>query len=135
MDAADLVPIPLFASLSQRQRQELARKMDVVDLPAGRVLTDEGVLAYEFLVIVDGTATVSHGSRHIRNLGAGDFIGEIGLLQDQQRRTATVVTTSPVRALVMSGPEFRALVRDQPEIADAVRATMQQRIAADADSG
>ncbi len=129
MDPADLKSIPLFASLSARDREQLARSMDLVELPAGKSLAQEGVLAYEFQVIKTGTAEVAIEGEHVRDLGAGDYVGEIGLLQEDRRRTASVTTTSPMVAIVMTGPEFRAMVRDLPAVAEDIYRTIQARLA------
>ena len=58
-------------------------------MPEGYELAREGQFAHEFFIIEDGAAAVSDGER-IAELGAGDFFGEIGLLETE-RRTATVV--------------------------------------------
>jgi CRP/FNR family cyclic AMP-dependent transcriptional regulator len=128
MDAADLKSIPLFDSLSAKERETIASWMDVVDLPVGKRLTDQGVLAYEFLVIKQGTAEVLQDGRRVRDLGPGDHVGEIGLLQDDRRRTADVVTTSPMQAIVMAGPQFRAMMRDMPTVAERIRETIRSRL-------
>ena len=60
MDVADLKSIPLFAGLPHRVLDQLARRMDIVDVPAGRTLIGEGVLAYEFMIIKQGTAEATH---------------------------------------------------------------------------
>jgi 5-deoxy-D-glucuronate isomerase len=70
-------------------------------VPAGEELTKEGRLAHEFFVIEDGAAEVRQNGERIAELGAGDFFGEIGLLETQ-RRTATVTATTDLRVIVMS---------------------------------
>jgi CRP-like cAMP-binding protein len=128
MDGAELQSIPLFDSLSAKEREELAGWMDIVDLPNAKSLTEQGVLAYEFLVIRQGTAEVTQDGRHLRDLGPGDYLGEIGLLGGEQRRTATVTTTSPMQAIVMAGPQFRAMVREMPKVAEQIRETIKLRL-------
>jgi CRP/FNR family transcriptional regulator, cyclic AMP receptor protein len=128
MDGAELKSIPLFDSLSAKEREELAGWMDIVDLPDAKSLTEQGVLAYEFLVIKQGTAEVTQDGRHLRDLGPGDYLGEIGLLEGEQRRTATVTTTSPMQAIVMAGPQFRAMVREMPKVAEQIRETIKLRL-------
>lgn len=132
MDAKELRTVELFARLSEGDRRALARWADIVDLPSGKVLMKQGSLAHEFLVIVSGSAEVTQGGQRIRDLGPGDFCGEIALLQEDQSRTATVSTTSPMRAVVLTGAQFRAMVREMPSVAERVRATIQERLAADA---
>ena len=65
--------------------------------------------------------------RHVNDLGAGDFFGEIALLSTP-RRTASVETTSPMRAAVITGANFRAMMREFPEIAEQVRVAMEDRL-------
>jgi CRP-like cAMP-binding protein len=131
MDAAPLRSIPLFASLSEKERGQLAAWMDVVDLPAGKNLTEEGAFAYEFMVIGRGTAAVSEGDRHVSDLDPGDYLGEIGLLGGERRRTASVITTSPMQAFVMAGSQFRAMTRDLPAVAEHNRTTIRTRLGED----
>lgn len=127
MDAARLKTIPLFSDLSKRQVEQLAVWTDEVDLPAGKKLLDEATFAYEFVVIESGSAAVSIEGRHVNDLGPGDFFGEIALLKTP-RRTASVETSSPMRAAVITGANFRAMIQEFPEIAEKVRAVMEERI-------
>lgn len=127
MDAAPLRSIPLFASLTEKQRRQLAEWMDVVDLPAGKDLTEEVALSYEFLVIGQGTAEVTEAGRRVAELGPRDYLGEIGLLEGNRRRTASVITTSPMQAFVMAGSQFRAMTRDLPAVAEHIHNTIQTR--------
>lgn len=130
MDPKRLQSVPLFQSLSKKELERLSRSMDEVDLPEGKRLAEEGAYAYEFFIIEEGSASVSREGKKVRDLQPGDFFGEIALLE-AERRTASVVTTSPMVAIVMTGPDFRAMEREQPEVAAKVREVIQQRLAAD----
>jgi CRP/FNR family cyclic AMP-dependent transcriptional regulator len=127
MDAARLKTIPLFSDLSKRQLEQLAVWFDEVDLPAGKKLLDEATFAYEFIVIESGSAAVSIEGRHVNDLGPGDFFGEIALLETP-RRTASVETDSPMRAAAITGANFHAMIREFPQIAEKVRAVMEERL-------
>ena len=133
MDAEKLKSVPLFASLSATQRNRLATWLDEVDLPEGKRLLEEGSLAYEFVIILSGTAAVFSDEQHVNDMGPGDFFGEIALL-DVPRRTATVVTTSKMRAIVMTGPNFRAMIRELPEVARHVRSAAEERLGRSAET-
>jgi CRP/FNR family cyclic AMP-dependent transcriptional regulator len=126
MDAARLKSIPLFAQLSDAEREQVARWTDEVEVDEGKHLVDEGKLAYEFFVIEEGTADVRHGDDVIARLGPGDFFGEIALLE-HIRRTASVVATSPMRAVVMFGRDFRAMENEMPAVADRVKRAVEER--------
>lgn len=130
MDPKRLQSVPLFQALSKKELERLSRNMDEVDLPEGKELAKEGSFAYEFFVIEEGTASVSRESKQVRELGPGDFFGEIGLLE-AERRTASVATTSPMQAIVMTGADFRAMEREQPEIAAKIREAIEERLRAD----
>ena len=77
MDPRDVQSIPLFAGLSKDDQQVVAQYADEVDVKEGKVLAEEGRLAYEFFAIKDGTAEVKLGGQHTAALGPGDFFGEI----------------------------------------------------------
>lgn len=126
MDAKDLESIPLFASLSKDQRQQVARLADEVDLPEGKRLIEEGQFGYEFFVLERGTVGVARGGETIAELGPGDFFGEMAL-EEADRRNATVTATSPVRAIVMTRQAFHGMERDFPEVARQIREAIEQR--------
>ena len=62
---------------------------------AGTALTTEGESGDEFMIIMDGTATVRRNGRRVSQLGPGDFFGEMSLL-DPGPRTATIVADTPI---------------------------------------
>jgi CRP-like cAMP-binding protein len=115
VDPAQLEDLSLFSSLSRRQRRTIAQHADEVDVADGATLVEQGRLANELFVIKSGTADVFDGDDLIAQLGPGDIVGEIGVLETH-KRTATVVTTSPVSAVVMYGPELTALRDSMPAL-------------------
>jgi CRP/FNR family transcriptional regulator, cyclic AMP receptor protein len=129
MDPRDVQSIPLFAGLSKDDQKVVAQYADEVDVDAGKVLAEEGRLAYEFFAIKDGTAEVRLGGQRTAELGPGDFFGEIGLLAGD-RRVATVVATTPMSLVVLTGSQLRAIDSRMPGVADRIRGAMEQRIAA-----
>jgi CRP/FNR family transcriptional regulator, cyclic AMP receptor protein len=126
MDAAQLEILPLFAGLSKQQRQRVAQIADEVDLAADKELIHEGRFAYEFFAIEDGTVEVLRAGEHVAELGPGDFFGEMGALE-RATRNATVVTRSPVTAVVMSAQDFRHIADEMPTLADTIRSAIRER--------
>jgi CRP-like cAMP-binding protein len=120
--------VPLFAHCSRRELNEVAAVADEIDLREGKQMTREGAPGREFFVLLEGTADVQKGSRKINALEAGDFFGEIALVS-RAPRTATVVATSPVRALVITERSFRRLLERSPEIQRKVLAALAERLA------
>ena len=123
--------VPLFSGASKSELAEIAAIADEVDLPAGKTLIKEGETGREFFVLIDGTADVTQGGKEIRKImGPGDFFGEIALIS-KAPRTATVITTSPVRALVITDRAFRQLLEHSPQIAVVALTALAERLAAD----
>jgi CRP/FNR family transcriptional regulator, cyclic AMP receptor protein len=120
--------VPLFTKLSKQGLQEVASVADEIDLPEGKALTKEGERGREFFVLLDGEAEVRQGNKQIATLGKGDFLGEISLVT-KLPRTATVTTTSPVRALVITDRDFSSLLRRSPEIGQGVLEALGERLA------
>lgn len=120
MDPDRLKDIPLFAGLSAREREQIARWADEVDVAEGRHLVDEGDFGYEFFVIESGAAEVRHDGQTIATLGTGDFFGELALM-DEERRTASVVATEPSRVIVMTRQAFDSMAREMAEVAERIR--------------
>jgi CRP-like cAMP-binding protein len=129
MDPRDVQSIPLFAGLSKDDQKVVAQYADEVDVEPGTVLAQEGRLAYEFFAIKAGTAEVKLGGQRAAELGPGDFFGEIGLLGGD-RRVASVVATTPMSLVVLTGSQLRAIDSRMPGVAERIRSAMAQRIAA-----
>jgi CRP-like cAMP-binding protein len=126
MDEARVKAIPLFAGLSRKECRALAQRADQLDLAEGKTLVREGDWPYEFFSIEEGTVEVRRGEQLLGELGAGDFFGEMGLMADT-RRNATVTATTPVRVVVMTAQAFRQTARELPEVADKIRAAIEER--------
>jgi CRP/FNR family cyclic AMP-dependent transcriptional regulator len=119
--------VPLFADCSRRELRELAETIDEIVVPAGYQLTKEGAAGREFVVIIDGAADVIRRGRKVNELGPGDFLGEIALVSGQPR-TATVTTTMPTHALVLTASAFRSLLRRLPSMQWKVMEALATRL-------
>jgi len=126
--------VPLFAGCTKAELQRLSSIADEIDLREGTVLTREGRLGHEFFVLVEGTVRVSKNGRKLADLGSGDWLGEIALLTHGSRRTATAITTSPTRALVIVDRDFRRLIGEMPSISLKVLTCVAERLDRDARS-
>jgi CRP-like cAMP-binding protein len=122
--------VPLFAGLSKRELAQVASIADEVDLRAGRTLIREGERGREFFILLDGTAEVSRKGKRLATRKGGDFFGEVALMCDVPR-VATVTTTAPTRALVITDRDFRSLVKQSPSIALKVLEAVGERLPAD----
>lgn len=118
--------VPAFADLKRKRLQEVSRLLDVIDVREGRELIHEGERSGEFFVVVHGTAVVEKDGRQVAEVGDGDVIGEMGLLE-HRRRNATVRATSPLRVLVGTPQAFDAVRDLVPGWAEAVDAEAARR--------
>lgn len=107
--------VPLFSGMTDRSIDAVLELVRDVSFAPGEPLTEQGAPGDTFLVLLDGTAGVTQGGRHVRDLGPGDFLGEISLI-DGGPRTATVVATSPIRALAIDHEAFTTLLERHPSV-------------------
>jgi CRP/FNR family cyclic AMP-dependent transcriptional regulator len=126
---AMLARVPLFAGCKPRDLDDLAMNCDEVDVPTGQVLTREGRPGQEFFVLAEGRVGIDRAGEHIRDLGPGDFFGELALLSGAPR-TATATALTDCRLLVLTRPQFHTLLTDHPAIQAAVLEAVAERVAA-----
>jgi CRP-like cAMP-binding protein len=93
------------------------------------VLVKEGTRGDQFMVLVEGNATVSAGGQTIATLQRGDLVGEMALLQDvgSDRRNATVTASTDAVIYVGSRSDFRQILQAVPSVARKVRQTAAER--------
>ena len=128
MDVAKLDGLQLFDGLSRQQLEMIAQYAVEVDVPEGKVLVHDGALAWDFYVIEEGSAEVRHAqTTKLGTLGAGDFFGEIGVMASDQRRTASVVATSPMKAIRLTTHQLRTIADEMPDFAERLRVAIAER--------
>ena len=101
--------VPLFQGMTDQALEAVAALANEVPIADGATVTREGDPGDSFFVIVDGRLRISRHGETIRDLGPGDFLGEISLV-DGRPRTATAVAIGPVNAIVIERPAFLELM-------------------------
>ena len=122
--------VPLFADCSRSELEEIAQLADEIDLDEGKELTRLGEPGREFFVLLEGEADVTRNGNSINTLKAGDFFGEIALVEDTPR-TATVTATTPMRVLVITDRAFKKLLDEHPELQRKVLVALAERVKPD----
>jgi CRP/FNR family transcriptional regulator/CRP/FNR family cyclic AMP-dependent transcriptional regulator len=122
-----LEQVPLFQTCSRRQLKAIARISETFDVPTGTVLTRTGESGEEFFLIVDGAVRVEVSARRQIHLGAGEYFGEMSLL-DGEPRSATAVAETSVRLLVIRRRHFQKLLEDTPGIGRSLLITLCRRV-------
>ena len=121
--------VPLFARLSKKELGQVASLADEIDFPAGKEIIREGERGREFFIFLEGGADVISNGARIAHLAKGDFVGEIALIA-RIPRTATVKTTEPTRALVVTDQALRGLLRKFPDMQLKVLQAVAERLVA-----
>jgi CRP-like cAMP-binding protein len=120
--------VPLFVGCTDKELGFIASRVDEVDLPAGKVLTEKGRSGGDFFIILEGQAEVD-ADQGKRTLGPGEFFGEIALI-DNGPRTATVRAVTPMRCLVLGHAQFRDVLHQNGEIAVKILRAVTERLRA-----
>jgi signal-transduction protein with cAMP-binding, CBS, and nucleotidyltransferase domain len=123
-----LARVPLFEGLSRKQLSQISSLMTEVEIEAGKVLARQGEIGREFLILLEGEVEVARDGKVIATRSAGDYVGEIALL-DERPRTATVTAKTDVVAEVLNRAEFSTLLADSPDLSNQVMATVAGRLA------
>lgn len=126
VDADRLRNISVFADLDDDALQNIASLAAEVSVPEGKELVREGDYSYDVLAIEEGTARVERGGQEIDQVGPGDIIGEMGVLERSQR-SATVVATSPMRLVTLTSWDVRRLRKTAPDAVEHLRSLVEQR--------
>jgi CRP-like cAMP-binding protein len=129
MASADLLrKSPLFAGFDDETLERLAAPFSEVEFPPNQVLIEPRMPGAGLFVICDGTVAVEAQGLH-RELGPGDVIGEISLVEEDGLRRARVVAKTPVTCLALDRTEFEGMLEAEPQLADAMRELARVRLA------
>jgi voltage-gated potassium channel len=123
----DLEEVPILKGCSQRQLRRVAKITRVLDAAAGTMLTRRGEPGDEFFLILDGTVNVHVSEEKSVPLGPGAFFGEMSLL-DGGTRSATVVSETPIRLLVVNRENFSLFCREVPDLTHILSVTLSLRV-------
>jgi CRP-like cAMP-binding protein len=111
-----LSSVELFRGLSKRHLKDLADRGRTITHTEGTLVTEEGGAAVGFHLLLDGTATVHLARNKSRQLGKGEYFGEISLV-DGLPRSASVEAGPGLRTFALSAWEFRPLLEEEPHLA------------------
>lgn len=124
-----LQTVTLFSACSRQELELVARHATTLHAKAGHELAHMGGFGHEFVVLLEGTASVTLNGEEIAQLGPGDFFGEVSLL-DGGPRTATVTATTDVVAEVSTAAEFTALLDGSPTLSRKLLVGLARRLRA-----
>lgn len=118
--------VPLFADLSRREAERVARQFKQRRFLAGETVAKEGAGGAALYVIESGQAEVTVHGQHRATLGPGDHFGEIALI-DEGARTATVTATTDLVCQGITAWDFRAVVQHNAALSWKLLQTLARR--------
>jgi CRP-like cAMP-binding protein len=122
-----LLKVDIFAGLPAQAVDGLLTRGSTITFPAGGVIVQEGATESGFQLLLDGSADVSIDGQVVNTLTAGDYFGEISLI-DGAPRSATVTATSPAKTFRISPLQFHEIVDEDPAALRALLLTVAARL-------
>jgi len=123
-----LEQIPLFEGVPRADLERLGTSFKERRFSAGDTVAVEGQGGVGFFVIADGTASVDvHGDKRGR-LGPGDYFGEVALIDEHARRTATITAETDLTCYGLTAWQFRPFVETNAQVAWRLLQVMAKRL-------
>jgi flavin reductase (DIM6/NTAB) family NADH-FMN oxidoreductase RutF len=122
--------VPLFSSLSPGLLEPILSSGEERSYSRGDVVVRGGELGDKLFVIRAGSVRLERGGRVLRQLGAGDFFGEVAVLQ-RRPCSADVIAETPLRCLVVSRDALRGALESEPRAAWAILEVLAERLRED----
>lgn len=123
-----------LADVPTRQLKTLARYAQLVHVPAGTVVIDEGECGSHVCVVLQGDCEVRRGDETLGKIGPGDSFGELAVI-DNEPRTASVVATTPSELLALGRSDFAHMLKVAPRLGSALARRADERRAEGLDAG
>ena len=122
-----LAGCPLFKGIDADGLAALAERATQVDFPAGHVIARQGEIGTGFFVVINGQVRVVRDGKFVATLGAGEFFGELSVL-DRMPRNAMVAAEVPTTCLALASWDFEAVLLEQPALTLAILRGVARRL-------
>jgi CRP/FNR family cyclic AMP-dependent transcriptional regulator len=120
--------VPLFEGLSEKELSAVANAVKERRYDTGDAIVSEGEGGVGYFVIAEGTARVEAHGQRVGTLGPGSSFGEVALLDEGGRRTASVIAEAPMRLFALTSWQFTPLLEQHPQIAIKVAKLLARRL-------
>jgi CRP-like cAMP-binding protein len=122
-----LEKIPLFSRLDAQALDAIAEIAVPFDCEAGYILVQPGMVGAGLFVIEDGCVTLTVHNHEVE-LGPGEMVGELAILDDRAVHTTRVRTKTPVNGYCISRDAFEDLLKRAPSIAVPMLKVLAHRL-------
>jgi CRP/FNR family transcriptional regulator, cyclic AMP receptor protein len=135
-EVASLQRTAMFREVEIGKLKLIAMAGQTLHYAKGDVILRQGERASMVCVLMQGEADVMRETdgKQVRltTVGAGDLVGEIGVVLDQPY-SGTIIATSPVIALQIDKVTFLDLLKQVPQLSMAVIRELSRRVVAASD--
>jgi CRP-like cAMP-binding protein len=129
-DAVELLSsLTLFADLGAPQLEGISHLFEETTFAPGQRILRQGISGSNFYVVVEGEAAVRIDGEDRTSVGRGDFFGEMSLLLGIAP-SADVIARTPLRCLVLAGPDLHGFLAKHPTVMYRMLVTMARRLRA-----
>ena len=129
-DAVELLSsLTLFADLKGPQLEAISHIFEETTFSPGQRILRQGISGSNFYVVVDGEASVRIDEEERASIGRGDFFGEMSLLLGTAP-SADVTARTPLRCLVLAGPDLHGFLDKHPTVMYRMLVAMARRLRA-----
>lgn len=114
-----LAGIHIFAGLRDEVLESLAQRCTEIRAEQGDMIVEENVMGREMYLIAEGSVRIVSqlglpSETVLAELGAGDFFGEMSVIECS-RRSASGIATEPSVLYALSNTEIHALFKRWPD--------------------
>ncbi len=125
--------VPMLASLPPEEIEHLAESLRSSEVPAGTLLLAEGAASDRLYIVLEGQVEIikalrTDAERSLGLRGPGTFLGEMSLLSETQRSTASVRANTTLHLLEMTRDDFDALLQRQPGLTRSLLQILSARL-------
>ncbi|HEX8990993.1 MAG TPA: SpoIIE family protein phosphatase [Anaerolineales bacterium] len=133
MDEMAFLQIPLFQEIPADELVRMVSELPIETYEPGTYLFRDGDAGENLYVVKEGTLEVvlaadSPDEMLLKVCGPGEYVGEMGLIMADGKRTATVRAKTQVRAWVMGHVKFTEVLQRWPVIAYSMVNILSERL-------
>lgn len=123
-----LAKIDLFEGLSKDTLSDLIERGTTLQVPAGSHVIEQGANDAGLQVVLEGSALVEVNDVVRAPLTAGDYFGEISMIDGLPRSATVVAGPDGLSTFALSALAFEPVVKENPDVAEALLKALTARI-------